>query len=113
MPLQVPSEIHTNQTCTAGMCGTVFVNFIASFIIGQFFNQMLCSMQYGVFLFFAGWLAILTVWVAFCLPETKGIAVETVMDAWATYATFPPSHHLAQFQFMGVEMQDLRIQTCM
>jgi hypothetical protein len=95
MPLQVPSEIHTNQTRTAGMCGTVFINFIASFIIGQFFNQMLCSMQYGVFYFFAGWLAIMTMWVAFCLPETKGIAVETVMDAWATYATFPPSHHLA------------------
>ncbi|KAK9908622.1 hypothetical protein WJX75_000533 [Coccomyxa subellipsoidea] len=85
----VPSEIHTNQTRTAGMCGTVFVNFIASFIIGQFFNQMLCSMQYGVFLFFAGWLAILTVWVAFCLPETKGIAVETVMDAWATVPNWP------------------------
>jgi hypothetical protein len=92
---QVPSEIHTNQTRTATMCGTVFVNFIASFIIGQCFNQMLCSMQYAVFFFFAGWLAIMTVWVAICLPETKGIAVETVMDAWATYATFPPCHYIS------------------
>ncbi|KAK9917780.1 hypothetical protein WJX75_008092 [Coccomyxa subellipsoidea] len=85
----VPSEIHTNQTRTATMCGTVFVNFIASFIIGQCFNQMLCSMQYAVFFFFAGWLAIMTVWVAICLPETKGIAVETVMDAWATVPNWP------------------------
>ncbi len=88
--VQVPSEIHTNQTRTAGMCGTVFVNFIASFIIGQCFNQMMCSMEYGVFLFFAGWVLIMTTWVALCLPETKGIAVENVMDAWATCA-FPPS----------------------
>ncbi|EIE25408.1 general substrate transporter, partial [Coccomyxa subellipsoidea C-169] len=87
----VPSEIHTNQTRTAGMCTTVFVNFIASFIIGQCFNQMMCSMEYGVFLFFAGWVLIMTTWVALCLPETKGIAVENVMDAWATYAS-PPFH---------------------
>ncbi|CAL8466135.1 g5671 [Coccomyxa elongata] len=85
----VPSEIHTNQTRTAGMCGTVFVNFIASFIVGQCFNRMLCSMEYGVFFFFAGWMVLMTLYVAFFLPETKDLGVENVMVAWNTVPNMP------------------------
>ena len=44
----------------------------------------LCSaMQWGVFLFFAACMVVMTVYIAFCLPETKGIPVERIMDAWA------------------------------
>ncbi|BDA51002.1 Sugar transport protein 9 [Coccomyxa sp. Obi] len=85
----VPSEIHTNQTRTAGMCGTVFSNFIASFIIGQCFNRMLCSMEYGVFFFFAFWMVVMTLYVAFFLPETKDLGVENVMLAWDTVPNLP------------------------
>lgn len=42
-----------------------------------------CAMQFGVFLFFAAFVAIMTVYVWILLPETKGIPVEEIMDACA------------------------------
>ena len=122
----------------------MFFNFLASFIIGQFFNTMLCSMQvasqatilnllpcldveveyllvlchtvhgcravmqccaclspavkrwasdvmahhayvaaqYGVFLFFAGCVILNTLFAYICLPETKGVPVEKIEEAW-------------------------------
>lgn len=41
----MPSEIHPLETRATGQAVTVFTNFMASFIIGQFFNSMLCKMQ--------------------------------------------------------------------
>ncbi|KAK9915451.1 hypothetical protein WJX75_009367 [Coccomyxa subellipsoidea] len=79
----VPSEIHPLETRATGQAVTVFTNFMASFIIGQFFNSMLCKMQFGVFLFFAAFVAIMTVYVWIMLPETKGVPIEEIMDAWA------------------------------
>ena len=32
-----------------------------TFLIGQSFISMLCAMEFGVFLFFAGWVVIMTV----------------------------------------------------
>lgn len=43
-------------------------------------------MEYGVFLSFGGFIAIMTVYVAVCLPETKGVMVDNVMAAWDTCA---------------------------
>lgn len=43
-------------------------------------------MQYGVYLFFAGCVIVMTLWVAVWLPETRGVPVEHVMAAWATCA---------------------------
>jgi hypothetical protein len=40
------------------------------------------ALQYGVFLFFASWVAIMTVYVWIMLPETKGVPVEEIMDVW-------------------------------
>jgi len=45
MAVQVPSEVHPLETRSTGQAVTVFTNFVASFIIGQFFNSMLCRMQ--------------------------------------------------------------------
>jgi hypothetical protein len=45
------------------------------------------SMDYGVFLFFAGWMMLMTVYVAMLLPETKGVPVEDIMSRWTTCVT--------------------------
>ena len=45
-------------------------------------------MRYGVYLFFAGCVIVMTLWVAVWLPETRGVPVEHVMAAWGTCA--PP-----------------------
>jgi hypothetical protein len=39
-------------------------------------------MQYGVFFFFAGWVLLMTFYVAVMLPETKGLTLESMMAAW-------------------------------
>lgn len=46
----VPSEIQPLETRSAGMGITVAVNFICSFIIGQAFLSMLCTLKFGIFL---------------------------------------------------------------
>ena len=55
---------------------------IFTFVIGQCFLTMLCSMHYGVFLFFAGVVLIMTLWAAFFLPETKGRDLESTFRAF-------------------------------
>lgn len=54
MPWLVCSEVQPMHTRAAGTALATIVNFILTFIIGQCFLSMLCSMRYGVFFFFAG-----------------------------------------------------------
>jgi hypothetical protein len=42
-----------------------------TFLIGQAFLSILCAMKWGTFLFFAGWVVIMTIFVILCVPETK------------------------------------------
>lgn len=44
----VPSEIHPLETRAAGMAVNTCVNFLMSFVIGQCFLSMMCSMKFGV-----------------------------------------------------------------
>lgn len=74
----IPSEIQTLETRAAGMASAVFVNFLFSFIIGQVFLSMLCAMRWGVFLFFAGWVVVMTLFVIFFVPETRRVPTERV-----------------------------------
>ena len=37
---------------------------------------MLCVMTWGVFIFFAGFVILMTLFIIFCVPETKGVPDE-------------------------------------
>ena len=74
------TEVNPIETRSAGCAINTFVNFITTFIIGQFFLSMLCSMQWGVFLFFAGCVLLATMFVVFFVPETKGVPIETLNE---------------------------------
>ncbi|KAG0470804.1 hypothetical protein HPP92_017504 [Vanilla planifolia] len=78
----VPSEIFPLETRSAGQSITVAVNFFFTFAIAQSFLSLLCSFKFGIFLFFAGWITIMTVFVFFFLPETKGIPIEEMVLLW-------------------------------
>ena len=62
--------------------------------------QMMCAMEWGVFLFFAAWILLMTLGVAFFLPETKGVPVESVPALfarhWAWRRVMGPAADLAQ-----------------
>ncbi|GAX80890.1 hypothetical protein CEUSTIGMA_g8325.t1 [Chlamydomonas eustigma] len=74
----VPSELANESTRSAGMGLTTFTNFFFTFVIGQAFLPMMCSMEWGVYLFFAGFVIIMSLYVQCTLPETMGIATEEV-----------------------------------
>ncbi|XP_073279044.1 sugar carrier protein A-like [Primulina huaijiensis] len=78
----VPSEIFPLEIRSAGQSITVAVNLFFTFIIGQSFLSLLCAFKFGIFLFFAGWITIMTIFVYFFLPETKGVPIEEMIFLW-------------------------------
>ncbi|CAI7776383.1 unnamed protein product [Closterium sp. NIES-53] len=78
----VPSEIQPLETRSAGQSITVAVNFIFTFAVGQAFLSMLCHFKFGIFLFFAAWVVVMTVCVMLFLPETKGVPIEEMAGVW-------------------------------
>ncbi|XP_004508394.1 sugar transport protein 7-like isoform X3 [Cicer arietinum] len=78
----VPSEIFPLEIRSAGQSITVAVNLLFTFIIAQSFLSLLCSFRFGIFLFFAGWIIIMTIFVYLFLPETKGIPIEEMTFMW-------------------------------
>jgi hypothetical protein len=43
---------------------------------------MLCHFKYGIFFFFGGWVAVMTVFVFLLLPETKNTPIEQMDRVW-------------------------------
>ncbi|KAL2922606.1 Sugar transport protein 13 [Bienertia sinuspersici] len=72
----IPSEIFPLETRSAGQSVTVCLNMMFTFIIGQAFLSMLCKFKYGIFLFFSGWVFIMSLFVVFLIPETKNVPIE-------------------------------------
>ncbi|XWS73038.1 hypothetical protein CRYUN_Cryun02cG0091600 [Craigia yunnanensis] len=75
----VPSEIFPLETRSAGQSITVTVNLLFTFIIAQCFLAMLCHFKFGIFLFFAAWIIVMTIFVYAYLPETKGVPIEEMI----------------------------------
>ncbi|XP_015893050.2 sugar carrier protein A [Ziziphus jujuba] len=78
----VPSEIFPLEIRSAGQSITVAVNLLFTFIIAQSFLSLLCAFKFGIFLFFAGWITVMTIFVYVFLPETKGIPIEEMKFVW-------------------------------
>lgn len=78
----VPSEIFPMETRSAGQSITVAVNLFFTFVIAQSFLSMLCAFKFGIFLFFAGWITVMTIFVFVFLPETKGVPIEEMILLW-------------------------------
>ncbi|CAM6105050.1 unnamed protein product [Calypogeia fissa] len=81
----VPSEVFPLEIRSAAQSVTVSVNFLFTFIIGQAFLSMLCSFEWGIFLFFAGFVAKMTVYVTLLFPETRGVPIEEMEFVWAKH----------------------------
>lgn len=78
----VPSEIFPLEIRSAGQAINVSVNMLFTFLIAQVFLTMLCGMKFGLFFFFGGWVVIMTLFIFFFLPETKGVPIEEMNRVW-------------------------------
>ncbi|KAK3190021.1 hypothetical protein Dsin_029582 [Dipteronia sinensis] len=76
----IPSETFPLETRSAGQSVTVCVNLLFTFVIAQAFLSMLCHFKFGIFLFFSGWVLIMSFFVLFLLPETKNIPIEEMTE---------------------------------
>lgn len=81
----VPSEIFPLEIRSAGQSINVSVNMLFTFVIGQFFLSMLCTMKFGLFFFFGGWVFIMTTFIFFFLPETKNVPIEEMNRVWKAH----------------------------
>ncbi|CAL5207913.1 unnamed protein product [Lathyrus oleraceus] len=81
----VPSEICALEVRPAGQAINVAVNMFFTFIIAQVFLTMLCHLKFGLFFFFAGFVVIMTVFIALFLPETKNVPIEEMNRVWKSH----------------------------
>ncbi|CAA6664403.1 unnamed protein product [Spirodela intermedia] len=81
----VPCEIFPEEVRSAGQAIVIALNLGVCFVQAQVFLAALCWMKYGLFLFFAGWIAVMTAFVAAFLPETKGVPLEAMEGVWAAH----------------------------
>eukprot|EP01018_Ginkgo_biloba_P032616 Gb_31540 [translate_table: standard] len=76
----IPSEIFPLETRSAGQSVTVFVNLLFTFAIAKAFISMLCHLKYGIFIFFASWVLVMSTFVLFFLPETRNVPIEEMTE---------------------------------
>lgn len=75
-PFVVGSEIFDQNIRSFVQAINSAVSWVPIFIMSRFTTVMIDKMQYGIYFFFAS-LAVLSIpFVYFCIPETKGIALE-------------------------------------
>jgi len=56
-----------------------------TFAVAQVFLNMLCQLKFGIFFFLAGFELIMTVFIAFFLPETKNLPIEEISKVWKSH----------------------------
>jgi MFS transporter, SP family, sugar:H+ symporter len=81
----VPSEIYPVDIRSAGQATTLSIALTLSFAQTQVFITLLCVMKYAIFLFYAGWVLAMTVFIALFLPETKGVPLEAMRSVWSKH----------------------------
>ncbi|PON70922.1 Sugar/inositol transporter [Parasponia andersonii] len=81
----VPSEIFPLEIRSAAQSINVSVNMFFTFIVAQIFLTMLCHLKFGLFIFFAFFVLIMSIFVYFFLPETKGIPIEEMNQIWRNH----------------------------
>lgn len=81
----IPSEIFPLKIRTTGQSIAVAVQFIMIFVLSQTFLTMLCHFKFGAFLFHAGWIIVMTVFIVFFMPETKGLHLDSMYAVWSKH----------------------------
>lgn len=92
-PWVVNSEMYPQNTRSLGQASAAANNWFWNFIVARFTEQMFGKMGYGVYFFFASLMILSSLFVFFCIPETKSVPLECmdrifeVKPAWRANKT--------------------------
>ncbi|WOL17476.1 sugar carrier protein C-like [Canna indica] len=78
----VPSEIFPLEIRSACQAIVVAVNMLFTFIVAEGFLSWLCHLKFALFYCFSGILVVMTLFIAFFLPETKNRPIEEMSIVW-------------------------------
>ncbi|KAF7002257.1 hypothetical protein CFC21_017764 [Triticum aestivum] len=81
----IPGEIYPVEVRSAGQGTAVALNLGLNFVQAQCFLAMLCSLKYGVFVFYACWLVVMTAFAMALVPETKGVPLDSMGHVFARH----------------------------
>eukprot|EP00250_Pteridium_aquilinum_P028921 c38102_g1_i1 orf=85-1611(+) len=82
MGMLIPSETFSLEMRSAGQSIVVCVNLLFTFLMAQAFLSLLCAIKYATFLLFATLVFIMSAFVYFFVPETKGIPIDDAVYLW-------------------------------
>ena len=74
----IPNEVQPIDSRSSGQAVAVFCNFMATFVVGQFFPTMLCALEWRVYIFFSAFCLLGIAFTMAFIPETKGLGIEDV-----------------------------------
>eukprot|EP00882_Tetradesmus_deserticola_P005801 GHRQ01006108.1.p3 GENE.GHRQ01006108.1~~GHRQ01006108.1.p3 ORF type:complete len:295 (+),score=146.36 GHRQ01006108.1:1382-2266(+) len=92
----VPAEVQPLQVRSDTSSLTTGIRNGSSFLVTQFALPLLCAVEWGLFLIFAGCTAVGTVALFVLIPETRGLPLEEVHLAWANHWLWGRSQHMQQ-----------------
>ncbi|KAL6006129.1 Sugar transport protein 14 [Asimina triloba] len=81
----VPSEIFPLETRSASQSVVVCNNLFWTAAVAQFFLAALCGLKFGIFILFAGLIAIMSAFIFYLLPETKQVPIEEITLLWENH----------------------------
>lgn len=102
----VPSEIFPLEIRSAAQSVNVSVNMFFTFAVAQVFLTMLCHMKFILFIFFALWVCVMTLFIYFFLPETKGIPIGEMIKVWKSHWYWSRFVTHNDSQIGGLEMRE-------
>lgn len=98
----IPSEIFPLEIRSLGQSAVVCVNLLVTCVVAQAFLSTLCALRYTIFIAFATCVLLMTAFVFFMLPETKGVPIDAMPAVWHQHRFWGrfvvatngnPSHH--------------------
>ncbi|KAK8963785.1 Hexose carrier protein HEX6 [Platanthera guangdongensis] len=78
-------EIFPMEIRSAGMSTMVIINFLMNFAVAQSLIAVLCGLKAGLFFLFGGGVVVMTAFVYWLMPETKGVPMEKMGSIWAEH----------------------------
>jgi len=77
-PWVINSEMFDQNTRSLGQANAAANNWLWNFLISRFTPQMFDAWGYGVYFFFSSLMVLAIGFVWFCIPETKGVPLESM-----------------------------------